>query len=101
VVLEELCSDAHIFFRVDTTRVVGETLDASDDGDEATLLAEPSALLNARVDPRTDARVGKSLRLALDPARFHFFDSGTGASLVEYAESGIDHLQESVRIGAP
>jgi len=99
-VLEELGSDAHIFFHVDAARVTAETFEASDE-DEATLLPEPSALLNARVDPRTAARVGESVRLALDPARFHFFDSGTGASLVEYTQPGLDHLQESVRIGAP
>ena len=40
------------------------------------------ALLNARVDPRTAARVGGSLRLAVDPARFHFFDADSGLSLL-------------------
>jgi hypothetical protein len=45
------------------------------------LLAEDQPLFSARVDPRTRARVGGSLRLALDPSRFHFFDRETGASL--------------------
>jgi multiple sugar transport system ATP-binding protein len=40
------------------------------------------ALLNARVDPRTTARVGDRIRLALDPSRFHFFDAETGTSLL-------------------
>ncbi len=41
------------------------------------------ALLNARVDPRTAARVGSTLRLVVDPARFHFFDPETGLSLLD------------------
>ena len=45
------------------------------------LVAETNALLNARVDPRTTARVGRPMRLAVDPARFHFFDPERGASL--------------------
>ena len=44
----------------------------------ADLVTDRGSLLNARVDPRTTARVGGSLRLAVDPARFHFFDPDTG-----------------------
>jgi multiple sugar transport system ATP-binding protein len=82
VVLEELGSDAHVFFRVDTPRIVPEAIEAEGEGD-ATLVEEERALLNARVDPRTHARIGDSLRLALDPSRFHFFDPETGASLLD------------------
>ena len=42
-------------------------------------------LLNARVDPRTEARRRGSLRLSVDPSRFHFFDRETGAALLDYA----------------
>ena len=78
VVVEELGSDAHIFFPVDAPKMAAETPEQSED---ATLLAEDQPLFSARVDPRTRARVGGSLRLALDPSRFHFFDRETGASL--------------------
>ncbi len=81
VVLEELGSDAHVFFRVDATRVAVETLEGEED-DGADLVTDRGSLLNARVDPRTTARVGGSMRLAVDPARFHFFDPETGASLL-------------------
>ncbi len=82
VVLEELGSDAHVFFRVDATRVAtGAVEDEDDEGAE--LADDRGALLNARVDPRTAARVGASLRLAVDPARFHFFDADTGLSLLQ------------------
>jgi multiple sugar transport system ATP-binding protein len=77
-VLEELGADSHAFFRVDARRITAELLEARE---EATLLAEPTALFSARVDPRTRAEVGKVLRLAVDPSRFHFFDPDSGTSL--------------------
>jgi multiple sugar transport system ATP-binding protein len=79
VVLEELGSDAHVFFPVEATRIgTGEgEADAAAD-----LVTDRGSLLNARVDPRTRARVGSSLRLAVDPGRFHFFDRQTGATLL-------------------
>ena len=83
VVLEELGSDAHVFFHVDTPPITHEALEAAVE-DETALAVEPKALLNARVDPRTRARVGGSIRLAVDPSRFHFFDPETGASLLEH-----------------
>ena len=79
-VLEELGSDAHVFFLVDASRVTAEIVEASEE--DATLLALENALFTARVDARTRARVGERLRLAVDPGRFHFFDPATGASLL-------------------
>ncbi len=81
VVLEELGSDAHVFFRVDATRIAAETL-GGDEDTTADLVTDRGSLLNARVDPRTSARVGSTLRLAVDPTRFHFFDADTGSSLL-------------------
>jgi multiple sugar transport system ATP-binding protein len=78
-VLEELGADSHVFFRVDAPRITAELLEA---GEDATLLAEPTALFSARVDPRTRARVGAPLRLAVDPSRFHFFDPLSGGTLL-------------------
>jgi multiple sugar transport system ATP-binding protein len=79
-VLEELGSDAYVFFAVDTKAAGPDTRDSRTDGE--TTLTETGALLSARVDPRTTARVGDRLRLAVDPARFHFFDLESGASLL-------------------
>jgi multiple sugar transport system ATP-binding protein len=81
VVLEELGSDAHVFFRVDATRIAAETM-GEDDDTTVDLVTDRGSLLNARVDPRTPARVGGTLRLAVDPSRFHFFDPDTGSSLL-------------------
>jgi multiple sugar transport system ATP-binding protein len=80
IVLEELGSDAHVFFRVHASRVAAGL---EDDADEATdLVIDRGSLLNARVDPRTGARVGRSVTLSADPSRFHFFDADTGLSLL-------------------
>jgi multiple sugar transport system ATP-binding protein len=81
IVLEELGSDAHVFFRVHASRVAAGL---DDDADEATdLVIDRGSLLNARVDPRTRARVGSTVTLSVDPSRFHFFDADTGLSLLD------------------
>jgi multiple sugar transport system ATP-binding protein len=85
VVLEELGSDAHVFFRVDATRVAAGLEDEADEA--ADLVTDRGSLLNARVDPRTLARVGGTARLAVDPSRFHFFDTDTGLSLLGAARA--------------
>jgi multiple sugar transport system ATP-binding protein len=87
VVLEELGSDAHVFFRVDAPPMTSEVLEAEGE-DAARLTAEQTALWNARVDPGTAARVGSQVRLAVDPGRFHFFDPETGSSLLDPAVRG-------------
>jgi multiple sugar transport system ATP-binding protein len=79
-VVEELGSDSHVFFRVDAPAITSETLEATED--RATLLADESALFNARVPPGTSARVGETLSLTVDAGRFHFFDPETGESLL-------------------
>jgi len=79
-VMEELGSDAFVFFRVAAPRVTVETRDAADD--EAGLLAENDSLFSARIDPASAAQVGAPLELAVDPASFHFFDGRTGESLL-------------------
>jgi multiple sugar transport system ATP-binding protein len=77
-VLEELGSDAHVFFEVDAAPITAEILESTADGG---LLPTGRALFTARVDARTAARVGSALELAVDPARFHFFDPESGLRL--------------------
>jgi multiple sugar transport system ATP-binding protein len=77
-VVEELGSDAHVFFQVDAPPITAEVLESAADG---ALLPSNQALFTARVDARCTARVGERLRLAVDPARFHFFDPDTGDRL--------------------
>ena len=77
-VLEDLGADAHVIFPVDAPPV--RTDDVRQAADDEALLVGDTTLFNARIDVRTQARVGSTLRLAVDPARFHFFDAATGAS---------------------
>jgi multiple sugar transport system ATP-binding protein len=79
-VLEELGSDAYVFFGVAAPRVTVESRDTPDD--EASLIAEEDSRFAARVDPATTGRVGAPLQLAVDPSSFHFFDVATGESLL-------------------
>jgi multiple sugar transport system ATP-binding protein len=76
-VLEELGSDAHVFFHVDASPISAEIIEAAEtDG-----LPDGRALFTARVDAQSKAQVGETVELALDPRRFHFFDPETGARL--------------------
>jgi multiple sugar transport system ATP-binding protein len=77
-VLEELGADAHVFFSVDAAPAG----DAKAAAGQAEPLAGDGTLFTARVEPDTTVRVGDRVRLAVDPARFHFFDPETGRSLV-------------------
>jgi multiple sugar transport system ATP-binding protein len=86
-VLEELGSDAYVFFEVDAEPVVVEQA-LSDKGDEETTLLAADrdrAFFTGRVDARTDAQVGSVIRLAVDPSRFYFFSPDTGDSLLNGA----------------
>ncbi|HSC50530.1 MAG TPA: sn-glycerol-3-phosphate ABC transporter ATP-binding protein UgpC [Gaiellaceae bacterium] len=83
VVVEELGSDAHVFFRVEAAAVATDVSGR----DEAALLPESHALFSARIDPRVRARVGEPLELALDPARLYFFDPESGLTLLPDAAS--------------
>ena len=89
-VLEEVGADAYVFFEVDAHPINAETLEA---GVEGTLLAGDTSLFAARVDPRTNARVGERVELTVHPAGFHFFDVVTGLAMTSPAapNPGADH----------
>src|SRR4051794_24159718 len=86
-ILEELGSDAHVFFPIEAQQVLIEDAMTDQPEDEATLLADEKdrSLFVARVDARTDARIGTSIRLAVDPSRLYFFSPETGESLTNGA----------------
>ena len=75
MVLEDLGSDALVVFQVDAPPVQTEELRRDD---EETLIARDGAKFTARVDHATAASAGAPLRLAVDPAGFHYFDHETG-----------------------
>jgi multiple sugar transport system ATP-binding protein len=79
-VVEDLGPDAHVIFQIDAPPVdVTAVREAA--GDEETLLVTDRATFTARVDPQTSARPGQRLRLAIDPAKLHYFDPATGHRL--------------------
>jgi multiple sugar transport system ATP-binding protein len=86
-VVEELGSDSHVFFPVDAQQVVIEDALSDSGEDETGLLAaeDDRAMLVARVDSRTSARVGQSMRLAVDPSRLYFFSPSSGETLLNGA----------------
>ncbi len=80
-VVEELGSDAYVFFELDAQPIVVDQAVAAED-EEAHLVAHERSLFAARVDPRTEARAGQSIRLAVDPSRLYFFAPDSGKSLL-------------------
>jgi len=89
-VIEEIGSDTHLIFEVDAPRVDAEQLRAaSEDEDERLLAGSRTSLFNARVDPRTRARVGERLHLAVQPQTFHFFDVATGENLLSATPAAV------------
>ncbi len=83
-VLEELGADAYVFFGVDAETLEVEGAVSEEVDEETTLLAaeRDRTLFAARVDPRTAARIGETVRLAVDPSRLYFFSPSTGESLL-------------------
>jgi multiple sugar transport system ATP-binding protein len=82
-VLEELGSDVHVIFEVNMPPVEAEELRAAVNEEDGSLLADSrTSLFNARINPRTRAKAGERLKLAVQPAGFHFFDLATGENLL-------------------
>jgi multiple sugar transport system ATP-binding protein len=91
-VTEELGSEVNILFTVDAPPIETEETRAAADtagDDEAFALISDGrrAVFCARVDARTRARPGSSLRLSLDPSRFHYFDPENGLTLEALAQA--------------
>jgi multiple sugar transport system ATP-binding protein len=78
-VVEELGSDLLVFFPVEAARVASA---AAREAEEESLLPADQALFSARLDPRTEAQVGRPLQVAVDATQFHFFDPESGVSLL-------------------
>jgi multiple sugar transport system ATP-binding protein len=87
-VTEELGSEVNVLFAVDAPPVaVEETMAAVDEPSEEAMFllqvapGEQRTIFCARVDARTKARPGGTVRLSLDPGRFHFFDPESGLAI--------------------
>jgi multiple sugar transport system ATP-binding protein len=91
-VTEELGSEVNVLFSVDAPPIETEETKAAADTDEeeeafALISDGRRAVFCARVDARTTAKPGSTIRLSLDPARFHYFDPQTGAGIEELVEA--------------
>ena len=88
-VTEELGSEANLLFTVNAPAAHHESLrlrmaaEVSKEEEEAERLAagEGRSVWTARVNPRTSARPGRTLDLAVDNREFHFFDQDTGLAI--------------------
>jgi multiple sugar transport system ATP-binding protein len=77
-VVEDLGSEAHLFFHVDAPPITAEVLESAP---EEGLLGADRALFTARVDAGAAPPVGATVALGVDVERFHYFDADTGARL--------------------
>jgi multiple sugar transport system ATP-binding protein len=88
-VTEELGSEANLLFAVNTPAAQHESLrlrmaaEISREEEEAEALAagEGRSIWTARVNPRTTARPGRTIDLAVDNSELHFFDRDTGLAI--------------------
>jgi multiple sugar transport system ATP-binding protein len=82
-VLESIGSDAYVFFASDAEAVVVEDALSDAGDDDGQLLADrEQTLIAGRVDARTGAKPGQTIRLTIDPSRLYFFSPETGESLL-------------------
>ena len=83
-VVEDLGAESHVIFTIDAPRVSAEAVLAAADlaeGDEGKLFADDRAVFTACLDTRAELGSGRDVEVAVDSARFHFFDPATGVSL--------------------
>ena len=79
-VVEDLGSEAHVLFGVEAPPVQVEGVDEDPEAGTPIPLvaAEGTSVFTAAVDARCVARSGDTVRLSVNPARFHFFDRDSG-----------------------
>jgi multiple sugar transport system ATP-binding protein len=86
-VTEELGSEVNVIFTVHAPQVHHDIMiarfdkAAKDEVEAEELAGEGESLWTARVNPKTQARVGRSVDLAVDTSGFHFFDKDTGHAI--------------------
>jgi multiple sugar transport system ATP-binding protein len=86
-VTEELGSEVNLIFHMATPPVHHDIMiarfdkAAKDEAEAEELAGEGHGLWTARVNPKTQARVGRTIDLAVDTSGFHFFDKQTGTAI--------------------
>jgi multiple sugar transport system ATP-binding protein len=91
-VTEELGSEVNLIFHMAAPPVHHDIMiarfdkAAKDEVEAEELAGEGHGLWTARVNPKTQARVGRTVDLAVDTGGFHFFDKETGMAIGRIAE---------------
>ena len=86
-VTEELGAEVNLLFQLPTPPVHHQITiarfdkAATDEAEADELTGEGHSLWTARVNPKTQARVGRTVELAIDTSGFHFFDNDTGHAI--------------------
>src|SRR5215211_4514241 len=91
-VTEELGSEVNVIFTINAPQVHHDIMiarfdkAAKDEVEAEELAGEGQSLWTARVNPKTQAKVGRSIDLAVDTSGFHFFDKDTGLAIGRVTE---------------
>jgi multiple sugar transport system ATP-binding protein len=91
-VSEELGSEVNVIFTVHTPAVHHDVMvakfdkAAKDEVEAEELVDAGESLWTARVNPKTQARPGRTIDLAVDAGAIHYFDPDTGQAIGQLAE---------------
>jgi multiple sugar transport system ATP-binding protein len=91
-VSEELGSEVNVIFTVHSPAVHHDVMvakfdkAAKDEVEAEELVGVGQSLWTARVNPKTQARPGRTIDLAIDTSTMHFFDPDTGQAIGQVAE---------------
>jgi multiple sugar transport system ATP-binding protein len=105
-VTEELGSEVNVIFTIQAPAVHHDIMiakfdkAAKDEVEAEELAGEGQSLWTARVNPKTQARVGRSVDLAVDTSGFHFFDKESGQAIGRVTEGeGARDRREALAAG--
>jgi len=91
-VSEELGSEVNVIFTVHSPPVHHDVMvakfdkAAKDDIEAEELVGAGESLWTARVNPKTQARPGRTIDLAVDAGSIHYFDPDSGQAIGQLAE---------------
>jgi multiple sugar transport system ATP-binding protein len=92
-VSEELGSEVNVLFQVPSPPVHHDVMiakfdkAAKDEAEAEELVGTGQSMWTARVNPKTSARTGRSIDLAVDATSIHYFDVDSGQAIGRGAES--------------
>lgn len=81
--VEALGSEILVHFQIDAKKIVAEDANLNDEEHVSGGQIEVQGEAVARVDPRTDVKVGEKIFVGLDTDRLHFFDLADGKAIRE------------------